>query len=235
MSEVRGPKSKVPCEAYWLGQVAYGEALELQRQRAAARIRGEVEDSLLLLEHPPVITLGRGATREHLRVEEPLLKTRGIEVWEIERGGDVTFHGPGQLVGYPVMDLTRHGKDLLFYMRKLEEVLIRTLLFYGIQGERRVGRTGVWVADAKIASIGVHVSRWVSRHGFALNVNTDLSAFDLIVPCGLNGIRITSMASLLRAEVPVYAVAGAVADEFGQVFECVPRWRSHPEAVLSVP
>jgi lipoate-protein ligase B len=223
------------CEVYWLGCVDYGNALELQRQQAAARIRGEVKDSFLLLEHPPVITLGRGATREHLRMEEPLLKARGIEVWEIERGGDVTFHGPGQLVGYPILDLRQHGKDLLLYMRKLEEVLIRALLSYGIRGERRVRQTGVWVDGAKIASIGVHVSRWVSRHGFALNVNTDLSAFDMIVPCGLDGIRITSMASLLREEVPVYAVAGVVADEFGQVFECVPRWRSHPKAVISVP
>lgn len=223
------------CETYWLGRVNYGEALELQRRRASAKIRGEVEDALLLVEHPPVITLGRGATREHLHREEPLLKERGIEVWEIERGGDVTFHGPGQLVGYPIVDLERHGKDLMLYLRKLEEVLIRTLRFYGIPGERHVGQTGVWVADAKIASIGVHVSRWVSRHGFALNVSTDLSAFDLIVPCGLDGIRMTSMASVLRKEVAVRPVAEVAAREFGQVFDCVPRWGSHREMALAVP
>jgi lipoate-protein ligase B len=222
-------------ETYWLGRVDYGEALELQRRRATAKIRGEVEDALLLAEHPPVITLGRGATREHLRAEEQLLKARGIQIWEIERGGDVTYHGPGQLVGYPICDLTRHGKDLLLYMRNLEEVLIRTLRFYGIEGERREGQTGVWVADAKIASIGVHVSRWVSRHGFALNVSTDLSAFDLIVPCGLDGVRITSMASLLGQEVAVHAVAKVTADEFGQVFACVPKWGTRPEMALSLP
>lgn len=223
------------CETYWLGRVAYGEAAELQRQLAVARMRGEVEDSLLLLEHPPVITLGRGAKRGHLRMEERLLQARGIDVWEIERGGDVTFHGPGQLVGYPIVDLTRHGKDLHLYMRKLEEVLIQTLLVYGIQGERRAGQTGVWIGEAKIASIGVHVSRWVSRHGFALNVSTDLGAFDLIVPCGLSGIRMTSMTSLLGQELPVRAVAERAAHEFGQVFDCVPRWETRPEMALSLP
>ncbi|MEE8283248.1 MAG: lipoyl(octanoyl) transferase LipB [candidate division NC10 bacterium] len=223
------------CEAYWIGRVEYGEALELQRQRASARIRGEVEDCLLLGEHPPVITLGRGAKREHLRVEERVVKARGVEVWEIERGGDVTFHGPGQLVGYPIVDLTRHGKDLHLYMRKLEEVLIRTLLLYGIQGERRSGETGVWIEGAKIASIGVHVSRWVSWHGFALNVSTDLSAFDLIVPCGLSDIRMTSMASVLRREVPVQSVAEVVVHEFGQVFDCILKWRTHRAVALSLP
>jgi lipoate-protein ligase B len=217
------------CHVEWLGRVEYGEVLELQRQRAAARVRGEVEDSLLFLEHPPVITLGRAAKREHLRKEEAFLKANGVEVWRVERGGDVTFHGPGQLVGYPIFDLTVHGKDLHLYMRRLEEVLIRTLLFYGIRGERRAGQTGVWIAGAKIASIGVHVSRWVSRHGFALNVSTDLSSFDLIVPCGLSGIRMTSIASLLGQEVPVHAVAGVAAREFGRVFDCVPRWENHLE------
>lgn len=235
MSDVRCQKAEVPCEVYWLGLADYGETLELQRRRASAKIRREVEDALLLVEHPPVITLGRGATREHLHMEEALLKERGIEVWEIERGGDVTFHGPGQLVGYPIIDLERHGKDLGLYLRKLEEVLIRTLGFYGIPGERRDGQTGVWVADAKIASIGVHVSRWVSRHGFALNVHTDLSAFDLIHPCGLDGIRMTSMASVLRQEVAVHPVAEVAAREFGQVFDCIPRWGNHREMALSVP
>ena len=193
-----------------------------------------MEDCLLLVEHPPVITLGRGAKRTHLLGDEELLRARGVEVWETERGGDVTFHGPGQLVGYPILDLTRHGKDLHRYMRKLEEVLIRTLEIYGIQAERRAGQTGVWVRGDKIASIGVHVSRWVSRHGFALNVSPDLSAFDLIVPCGLTGIRMTSMAALLNQEVLVQAVAKVVADQFALVFGCALRWRSSPEKVLSV-
>jgi lipoate-protein ligase B len=222
------------CETYWLGRVGYGEILTLQRQRASARMRGEVEDCLLLVEHRPVITLGRGAKRRHLLADEDLLRARGIEVWEIERGGDVTFHGPGQLVGYPILDLTRHGKDLHRYMRRLEEVLIRTLHRYGIHAERSAGQTGVWVRGAKIASIGVHVSRWVSRHGFALNVSPDLSAFDLIVPCGLRGIRMTSMAALLSRQVPVQIVAEAVAEQFALVFDCAVQWRSSSEAALSV-
>jgi len=222
------------CEAYWLGRVGYGEVLALQRRRAWARMRAEVEDCLLLVEHPPVITLGRGAKRRHLLADEDLLQAQGIEVWEIERGGDITFHGPGQLVGYPILDLTRHGKDLHRYLRRLEEVLIRTLHRYGIHGERSAGQTGVWVHGAKIASIGVHVSRWVSRHGLALNVSPDLSAFDLIVPCGLSGIRMTSMAALLKRQVPVQAVAEAVAEQFALVFDCAVQWRNSPEAVLSL-
>jgi lipoate-protein ligase B len=222
------------CEAYWLGRVGYGEVLALQRRRASARMRGEVEDCLLLVEHPPVITLGRGAKRRHLLADEDLLRARGIAVWEVERGGDITFHGPGQLVGYPILDLTRHGKDLHRYMRSLEEVLIRTLQPYGIHGERSVGQTGVWVHGAKIASIGVHVTQWVSRHGLALNVSPDLGAFDLIVPCGLSAIRMTSMAALLKRQVPVQTVAESVAEQFALVFDCAMQWRSIPEAVLSL-
>ncbi|MFQ5803418.1 MAG: lipoyl(octanoyl) transferase LipB [Candidatus Methylomirabilales bacterium] len=223
------------CEVYWLGRVEYGDALRLQRERAAARICGDVEDCLLLVEHPPVITLGRGAKREHLLSDEHSLKARGIEVWETERGGDVTFHGPGQLVGYPVVDLTEQGKDLHLFMRKLEEMLIRTLETYDIRAKRSPGQTGVWVQGAKIASIGVHVSRWVSRHGFALNVSPDLSLFDLIVSCGIQGIRMTSMTSLLPKEVPIQAVAESVALEFGRVFVCFPRWKARPEVMLSLP
>jgi lipoate-protein ligase B len=199
--------------------VEYGEALELQRQLASARMRGDGEDCLLLLEHPPVITLGRGAKREHLLRDEDFLKERGIELYEVERGGDVTFHGPGQLVGYPILDLSRHDKDLHLYMRKLEEVLLRTLQDYGIQGERNIGKTGVWAEGSKIASIGVHVSRWVSWHGFALNVNTDLSFFDLIVPCGIPGIRMTSLAKLLGREFPLVQVSESVVRHFADVFD----------------
>jgi lipoate-protein ligase B len=223
------------CEAYWLGRMGYGEALKLQRERAAARTRGEVSDCLLFVEHPPVITLGRGANREHLLSDERFLKARGIEVWEIERGGDVTVHGPGQLVGYPIVDLAHHAKDLHRFMRNLEEVLLRTLDGYDIRAERRSGQTGVWVEGAKIASIGLYVSRWVSRHGFALNVSTDLSLFDLIVPCGLSGIRMTSMAALLGRDVRIQAVAESVALEFERVFDCTMKWEARPEATLSVP
>ncbi|MCI0483991.1 MAG: lipoyl(octanoyl) transferase LipB [candidate division NC10 bacterium] len=227
--------SEVRCIVQWLGRVEYGKALELQRQWASARTQGLVEDCLLLVEHPPVITLGRGAKRRHLLADDDVLRTQGIEVWETERGGDVTFHGPGQLVGYPILDLTRHGKDLHHYMRRLEELLIRTLHRYGIHGERSAGQTGVWVHGTKIASIGVHVSRWVSRHGFSLNVSPDLSAFDLIVPCGLSGVRMTSMSALLNRPVPVQTVAEAVAEQFTLVFDCAMEWRSSPEPVLSLP
>lgn len=221
-------------DVYWLGRVGYGDALRLQRERAAARIRGDGQDCLLLVEHPPVITLGRGAKREHLLIDEQALKTRGIEVWEIERGGDVTLHCPGQLVGYPVIDLTRHGQDLHRFMRNLEEVLIRTLGAYDIPAERSPGQTGVWVHGAKIASIGIHVSRWVSRHGFALNVSSDLSFFDLIVPCGLTGVRMISMAALLGRDVGIQAVAGSVALAFGRVFDCIPKWQARPAIALSL-
>jgi len=226
--------SEVRCIVQWLGRMEYGKALELQRQWASARTQGLEEDCLLLVEHPPVITLGRGAKRRHLLADEDLLQAQGIEVWEIERGGDITFHGPGQLVGYPILDLTRHGKDLHRYLRRLEEVLIRTLHRYGIHGERSAGQTGVWVHGAKIASIGVHVSRWVSRHGLALNVSPDLSAFDLIVPCGLSGIRMTSMAALLKRQVPVQAVAEAVAEQFALVFDCALYWKGSAEVALSL-
>ncbi|MFQ5656943.1 MAG: lipoyl(octanoyl) transferase LipB [Candidatus Methylomirabilales bacterium] len=222
------------CDAYWLGCVEYGDALTLQRDLASARMRGDVDDCLLLLEHPPVITLGRGAKRKHLLREEDVLKARGIELWESERGGDVTFHGPGQLVGYPIVDLTQHGKDLHVYMRNLEEMLIRTLRTYGVRGERSVGQAGIWTHGAKIASVGVHVSRWVSRHGFALNVSTDLSFFDLIIPCGLSDVRMTSMAAVLGREVAVKEVAEVATREFGLIFECTPRWRSHWGAAVSL-
>jgi lipoate-protein ligase B len=223
------------CEVYWLGQVPYGEVLELQRRWASARSAGTVGDCLLLVEHPPVITLGRGAKRDNLLVKEEGLRAQGIEVCEAERGGDVTYHGPGQLVGYPILDLDQHGRDLHHYVRNLEEVLIRALRLHGIDAMRRPGQTGVWAAEAKVASIGVHVSRWVSRHGFALNVDPDLHAFDLIVPCGLDGVRMTSMTALLGRTLAVQSVAETVAEEFGLVFDCVLQWKSDPARALCLP
>ncbi|HXF94633.1 MAG TPA: lipoyl(octanoyl) transferase LipB [Gemmatimonadales bacterium] len=170
------------------GRVPYREALEWQRALARERIEGRLEhDVLLLLEHPPVITLGRGARAEHV------VRPAGVEVVEIERGGDVTFHGPGQLVGYPILDLRRHRPDLHWYLRQLEAALIRSLACLGIPAERRAGYTGVWTRGRKIASIGIHVKQWVTWHGFALNVTTDLSHFDRIVPCGIPGVEMTSV------------------------------------------
>jgi lipoyl(octanoyl) transferase len=169
--------------------------LDLQRNAAAARISGELpEDCLYLVEHPPVVTLGRSARDPANRLFTPeLLESRGVELFEVERGGDVTFHGPGQLVGYPIVDLHRHKLDLHWYLRQIEEVLIRALAPFDIVGERSAGQTGVWTAGRKIASIGVHARHWVTWHGFALNVTTDLSYFNLMVPCGIAGVTMTSV------------------------------------------
>jgi lipoate-protein ligase B len=186
-----------------LGRMAYGEALALQRDLAQRRIDRALEhDLLLLVEHPPVITLGRGSHAEHLVAPREFLNARGVEVFEVERGGDITFHGPGQLVGYPIYDLSGHRKDLHWFLRSLEDGLIATLGEFGIPGERRAGYTGVWTAGRKIASIGIHVKQWVTWHGFALNVMTDLSLFDLIVPCGIPGVTMTSMQKELGERAP---------------------------------
>jgi lipoate-protein ligase B len=186
-----------------LGRMPYGAALELQRDLAGRRIARDVpRDLLLLVEHPPVITLGRGSQAAHLPTPREFLDARGIEVFEIERGGDVTFHGPGQLVGYPIIDLSEHRSDLHWYLRQLEEALIRTLEPLGLAGERRAGYTGVWIGGRKIASIGVHVRQWVTWHGFALNVTTDLSYFDLIVPCGIPDVTMTSVQRELGERAP---------------------------------
>jgi lipoate-protein ligase B len=176
-----------------LGSVPYGEALELQRALAEDRIAGRIPDTLLLLEHPPVITLGRGTRQTSLPIDPEALKRRGVEVFEIERGGDVTYHGPGQLVGYPIIDLRQHKPDLHWYLRRLEDVLISSLAGFGIPAERREKYTGVWTRGRKIASIGIHVRQWVTWHGFALNVTTDLSPFSLIVPCGIPDVVMTSI------------------------------------------
>ncbi len=170
------------------GTVPYGEGLQWQRQLAEDRIAGRLShDVLLLLEHPPVVTLGRNSQAAHL------LQPAGIEVFEVERGGDVTFHGPGQLVGYPILDLSAYRKDLHWYLRTLEQALIEALGQLDIAGERNPGFTGVWTRGKKIASIGIHVKQWVTWHGFALNVSTDLADFERIVPCGIPGVIMTSV------------------------------------------
>ena len=170
------------------GIVPYQEALEWQRKLAEDRIAGRLpHDVLLLLEHPPVVTLGRNSHAAHL------LQPAGIEVFEVERGGDITFHGPGQLVGYPILDLRTYKQDLHWYLRTLEQALIDALGILGIPAERNPGFTGVWTRGKKIASIGIHVKQWVTWHGFALNVTTDLAHFDRIVPCGIQGVEMTSV------------------------------------------
>ncbi|MDB4916730.1 MAG: Octanoyltransferase [Gemmatimonadetes bacterium] len=190
-----------------LGTRQYAGALELQRAVARARISGAFsEDLLLLVEHPPVVTLGRSSKEQHLLASPELLRSRGVELHEVERGGDVTFHGPGQLVGYPIIDLKRHKQDLHWFLRQVEETLIVALAPFGIVGERSKGFTGVWTGGRKIASIGVHARDWVTWHGFALNVTTDLSWFDLMVPCGIAAVEMTSVE---REIVQVSGTAGA--------------------------
>ena len=175
-------------EVVQAGTVPYGEALEWQRELAEDRIAGRLaHDVLLLLEHPPVVTLGRNSHAAHL------LQPAGIEVFEVERGGDVTFHGPGQLVGYPILDLRAYKQDLHWYLRTLEQALIAALGLLDIPAERNPGFTGVWTRGRKIASIGIHVKQWVTWHGFALNVITDLTHFERIVPCGIQGVEMTSV------------------------------------------
>jgi lipoyl(octanoyl) transferase len=177
-----------------LGRRPYAEVLELQRRLCRQRIAGEIpDDVLLLVEHEPVITLGRGTRHGSLPLAPVELERRGVGVFEVERGGDVTFHGPGQLVGYPIIDLRQHRQDLHWYLRRLEAGLSMGLGTLGIEAGPNPGLTGVWTRGRKLASIGIHVKQWVTFHGFALNVNTDLSYFDLIVPCGIPDVIMTSV------------------------------------------
>jgi lipoate-protein ligase B len=207
-----------------LGRRRYGDVLELQRALARARISGEIEqDVLLLVEHPPVITLGRSSKDAHLLANPGQLAARGVELFEVERGGDVTFHGPGQLVGYPIFDLKRHKQDLHWYLRQVEEVLIRALGEFGIAGERVAKYTGVWTGGKKIASIGVHARDWVTWHGFALNVSTELSYFDLIVPCGIPEVTMTSVQREAGRPVSIEEVTELVSRATAEVFGLEPR------------
>jgi lipoyl(octanoyl) transferase len=248
-----------------LGQLDYGEGLRLQRQLVDLRKAGEIGDVLLLLEHSPVITLGRNARAANVLFSPDGLAARGVELFECDRGGDVTFHGPGQLVGYPIFDLRSHellpldlastNNDLrsrtfadrsvratqtrktlgaVDFVRRLEEVLIRVAADFGIPTKRVAGLTGAWTdpAEAKIAAIGVHISRSVTSHGFALNVNTDLSYFDLIVPCGITAKPVTSMKKELGREVDMALVAQAVSRNFGRVFSSQMLWVDTIDSLL---
>ena len=196
----------------------YAEAFALQRQLVGERKRGEIADQLLFVEHPHVVTMGRNAKDENLLAAPELLARAGIDFHHTDRGGDVTYHGPGQVVGYPIIDLREWKRDVVAYVRAIEEVLIGTLAGFGIRGERLAGATGVWVDGAKVAAIGVHISRWVTSHGFALNVDTDLSYFRYIVPCGLTK-PVTSLRTLGsdadRTQV-MDALAAAFAQQFGR-------------------
>ena len=201
-----------------LGRIDYASALQLQQQLAADRKQGLLPDQLLLLEHPHVITLGRNGHMENLLADDDILARAGISFYPTDRGGDVTYHGPGQLVGYPILDLRDWKRDVGAYVRAVEETIILTLADYGIEAGRIPKLTGVWVGGRKIAAIGVHLSRWVTSHGFALNVSTDLSYFQYIVPCGLTR-PVTSMAALgVRASLD--EVGAKLAVHFARIFDC---------------
>ncbi|MCS6895142.1 MAG: lipoyl(octanoyl) transferase LipB [Bacteroidia bacterium] len=204
------------------GLIPYGIAWTRQRtllQEALSNLTAW-QDRLILCEHPPVITLGRNAHEDNILFPEPLLRQKGVEIYAVERGGDVTYHGPGQIVGYPILWLERYKADVGWYMRSLEEVIIRTIGDWGLRGERLAGLTGVWLLSPprKIAAMGVKLSRWVSMHGFALNVNTDLSGFSYIVPCGIRDKAVTSMARELGYAVSMDAVKASLRQHFADVF-----------------
>ncbi|AET69758.1 lipoate-protein ligase B/lipoate synthase [Desulfosporosinus orientis DSM 765] len=207
-----------------LGKADYQPVWQIQKNLQDLRIKGQVEDSFILVEHPPTITLGKAGSREHILVGEEWLAAHEFQVFRIERGGDVTFHCPGQLVGYPILDLKAYKKDIHLLVYKLEEMMIRTLSAFGIQAERRPGFPGVWVGEKKIASIGLGVNHWVTIHGFALNINTDLSQFKTIVPCGLPGVQMTSLAEELNCPVSIYEVKNRVIEEMCTLFS----WEIRP-------
>ncbi len=235
-----------------LGRVPYADALAIQQQVIAARKQNLIADTLLLLEHPPVITLGRNSHRSNILADESLLATRGIELHEINRGGDVTYHGPGQLVGYPIIDLRgdlpgKKGPHLgpVDYVRLLEEVLIRTCGDFGIMAQRICKRTGVWtiasgsISEKKVAAIGVHVSQGVTSHGFALNVTTDLRDFDWIIPCGIADRQVTSLeqefdpATTVSAPPDMHAAINSVSRNFGRVFGRQMLWCESLQTLLA--
>lgn len=199
--------------------IDYGKAYKLQKSLLQEKIEGSNIDYLILLQHNPVITIGRNANTSNILVSESLLKSYGVELYEIERGGDVTYHGPGQITGYPILDLRHFKKDVHWYIRNLEEVIIRVLEEYGITGKRVEKYTGVWVGDEKIAAIGVAIKRWVTFHGFAFNVYPDLSYFKLINPCGITDKGVTSLEKILGYKVNLEEVEQAIIRNFIDLFD----------------
>lgn len=229
------PGSRVECgasdttvEVHDLGAVLYTDAWSLQRELAGRIAAGEAAETLLLLEHPHTYTIGRRGGRDHLLATPDELVSCGATVIETDRGGDITYHGPGQLVGYPLLNIRRMGGDVHRYLRTLEETLIAVLAGYGLQGERESEYTGVWCRGAKVAAIGVKISRGITMHGFALNVNTDLSYFGLIVPCGIHGRQVTSLETLLGERVSMAEVIQSVERNFEEVFGVRLRRTAHP-------
>jgi lipoate-protein ligase B len=208
------------CEINFLGVTPYGKAHALQVDLVEQRKRDEIPDQFLLLEHPHVITLGRAANRANVLADDAARARFGVDLFETGRGGDVTYHGPGQLVGYPIIKLLPGHQDIRRYVRNIQEVLIRSARDFGVEAEPRGGDfVGVWVGDEKLAAIGVRISRWVTMHGFAFNVATDLNYFQLIVPCGIRGHGVTSLEKLLGHPVAMSAVVESVRRHFGDVFD----------------
>jgi len=202
-----------------LGFIDYKEAWDLQREIFNKRVTGDLDDCLLLLEHPNTYTLGKTAHKEHLIGTENYLKENKISVYDIDRGGDITYHGPGQIVGYPIIDLNNWYKDTHKYLRALEEVIIKTCKEYGLNCERNSKHTGVWLNDRKIAAIGIKVSRWITMHGFAFNVNTDLNLFNGIIPCGIQDKSVTSLSNELKSSINLSEVKKQLLRNFVEVFE----------------
>ena len=222
------------CLIIELGLLGYAEAYAQQKRIVAARKADSIEDVLLLCEHPHVITQGRNGKREHLLAGENVLRQKGVEFHETSRGGDVTYHGPGQIVGYPILNLAAIRRDVVWYVRMLEEVMIRATAEFGVTAERVAGKSGIWVPSAnhseeKLGAIGIHISRWVTSHGFAYNVSTDLGYFDLIVPCGIADRQATSLEKLLGRAVSVNEAAPLLAKHFGEVFGLTMKQASVPE------
>src|SRR5712664_1071912 len=210
------------CLTVDLGLIGYAEAYALQKRVVAARKADAIEDALLLCEHPPVITLGRSGKRENLLASEHVLRQKGVEFHATDRGGDITYHGPGQIVGYPILNLGAIRRDVVWYVRMVEEAMIRATVEFGVAAERVAGKTGIWVkngsAEEKLGAIGVRISRWVTSHGFAYNVSTDLRYFDLIVPCGIVDRKATSLEKLLGRSVKREEIAPRIAKHLGEVF-----------------
>jgi len=202
--------------------IPYAEAYALQKRIVAARKLGAIEDVILFCEHPHVITQGRNGKREHLLASENVLRQKGVEFFETSRGGDVTYHGPGQIVAYPILNLGAIRRDVVWYVRQLEEAMIRATAEFGITAEREAGKTGIWVGEGKssgkLGAIGVHISRWVTSHGLAYNVSTDLRNFELIVPCGIADRKATSLEKLLHRQVDLNEARPKLAKHLGEVF-----------------
>jgi len=211
---------------FWIGRLAYGEALQLQKALLERRVAGEIADTVLLLEHPAVVTLGRAAKDDHLLVSRSLLAERGVEVHEVGRGGDVTYHGPGQLVAYPIIDLKPDRQDVRKYVWSLEEAMIRTCAQHGLTAGRISGLNGAWIGDRKVGAVGVRISRWVTMHGLALNVSTSLADFEWIVPCGIQEKAVTSMSAELGRELGIEETARQLAENFAALYDTEVDWHA---------